>query len=171
MAAALAYAASAPIIISSHKKLGKYEGEKGRNLDCFISQCEAYWVVANITNEKTKVLTALSRLEDKVSQWAIELTNFMANNVGALLLTCNMWPHLRNLLKWYLRDVTSEDRVIIKLDKLINLDAKARSTRNVEHYIAKFNALMARISGLSAKDKKIQFIKGLCKKLLPVIMQ
>lgn len=65
MAAAPTHIASAPVIVSSHEKLSKYKEEKERNLDHFISQCGAYWVVANIKDKKTKVLTALSRLEDK----------------------------------------------------------------------------------------------------------
>lgn len=104
---------------------------------------------------------ALGRLEDKALQWAIKLTNYMATNTGALPPTCDTWPHLCNLLKRYFEDATPKDRAIVEPDKLVDLDAKARSTCNVEHYIAEFNALIACISGLSTKDKKIQFVKNL----------
>lgn len=117
MAAAPAYIAPAPVIVSSHKKPGKYKGEKECNLDCFITQCKTYWVVANIADKKTKVLTALGRLEDKALQWAIELINYMATNAGALPPICDTWPHFRNLLKWYFGDATPEDRAIIEMLK------------------------------------------------------
>lgn len=173
MAAASAYAASAPVIVSSHKKPGKYKGEKGRNFDCFISQREAYWVVVNIVDKKIKVFTALGRLEDKASQWAIELTNCMATNAGALPSICDTWPHLCNLLKQYFEDATPKDRAIVELDKLVDLNAKARSMRDVGQYIAEFNALTARISGLSAKDKEIQFVKGLPNRIysMPTLLE
>lgn len=152
MAAAPAHVAS--IIVSSHERPDKYKGEKGCDLDRFISQCKAYWVVTNITDEKTKVLTALGRLEDKASQWAIELTDYMTTNAGALSPTCDPWPHLHDLLKQYFEDATLKDRAIVELD------AKVCSTCDVGYYIAEFNALTACISGLSTEDKEIGLSKA-----------
>ena len=68
----------------SIEKPDKYKGEKGRDVERFIPQCEAYWVAAGITEEKVKVMTAVGRLTEKAAQWAIMITDHMAGHNGNL---------------------------------------------------------------------------------------
>lgn len=155
--------APAPVMISTHEKPGKYKGDKGRDLERFLSQCEAYWVTAAVTDDKTRVLTALGRMEDKASQWAIMITDYLAdpNNNGALPANLDTWAKFRDALKQFFGDATPEDRAIIELDKLTDVDPRIRNTRDVGLYVTEFEAYVARIPGLGAKDKEIRFVKGL----------
>lgn len=49
----------------------------------------------------------------------------------------------------------------MELDKLCTLDGKERNSRDVGAYVSDFQSLVARITGLSDKDKEIRFLKGL----------
>lgn len=142
-------------------KPGKYKGEKGRDLQRFLSQCEAYWITANITVEKTRILTALGLMEDKAAQWAIAITDFIAANNGALPTELDTWAKLRAELTKYFGDATPEDTAIIELNKLCNVDPKERDRRDVGLYVTEFQTLQVRIPGLSDKDKEIRFTSGL----------
>ena len=142
-------------------KPGKYKGEKGRDLQRFLSQCEAYWITANINNERTRILTALGLMEDKAAQWAIAITDHVAANAGALPNDLDTWDKLREQLKKYFGDATPEDTAIIELNRLCNLESKEKDKRDVGLYVTEFQTLAARISGLSDKDKEIRFTQGL----------
>ncbi|KAI0084848.1 hypothetical protein BDY19DRAFT_997252, partial [Irpex rosettiformis] len=83
-------------------KPDKYKGEKGRDLERFLSQCEAYWVTANITDERQKVLTTLGLMQEKAAQWAITITDHMAQNNGALHQDVDDWAKLKaKLVKFF----------------------------------------------------------------------
>lgn len=148
-------------VVSDLSKPDKYKGEKGRDLDRFLSQCEAYWVTAGVVGDKKRVLTALGRLSEKASQWAISITDHMATHNGDLPPEVDTWDKFKTLIRKYFGDATPEDTAIVELDKLCGLDGKERNSRDVGAYVSDFQALVARISGLSDKDKEIRFLKGL----------
>lgn len=148
-------------ITSDLGKPGKCKGEKGRDLDRFLSQCELYWVTAVITDNKVRVVTALNRFEDKAAQWAVPITDHMAANNGALPAGIDTWAKFKEELQKYFSDATPEDTAIIELNQLCNLDTKAKNARDVAIYVTDFKALVARITGLSSKDKQIRFVEGL----------
>lgn len=52
-------------------------------------------------------------------------------------------------------------KAIVELDQLCNLEAKEWAGCDVGHYVSEFQALVAQIPGLSAKDKEIRFCKDL----------
>ncbi|KAI0094155.1 hypothetical protein BDY19DRAFT_988026, partial [Irpex rosettiformis] len=110
-------------------KPDKYKGEKGRDLERFLSQYEAYWVTASITDERQK----------DVDDWA----------------------KLKAKLVKFFGDATPEDTAFIELDKLCNLEKKERDKRDVATYITDSQSYVARIQGLSEKDKEIRFTCGL----------
>lgn len=149
------------VTLNTHEKPGKYKGEKGRDVERFISQCDAYYAVSGVQSDKHRVISALGRLEDKAAQWAIHITDHMAQNNGRLPVDVNTWEKFKILLRTFFGDATPEDKAIVDLDRLCELDAKARATRDVGHYVSEFQALVARIQGLSEKDKEIRFCKGL----------
>ena len=61
--------AAAPVIVHTDStKPEKYKGEKGRELTRFLSQFEAYFITARVTDDKDKVMLALGRLSDKAAQ-------------------------------------------------------------------------------------------------------
>lgn len=155
--------AAPPIVtvVSDLSKPDKYKGEKGRDLDRFLSQCEAYWVTAGVVDDKRRVLTALGRLSEKASQWAISITDHMASHHGDLPPEVDTWDKFKTLIRKYFGDATPEDTAIMDLDKLCGLEAKERNSRDVGAYASDFQALVARITGLSDKDKEIRFLKGL----------
>ncbi|KAI0083116.1 hypothetical protein BDY19DRAFT_998837 [Irpex rosettiformis] len=126
-------------------KPDKYKGEKGRDLERFLSQCEAYWVTANITDEHQKVLTTLGLMQEKAAQWAIMITDHMAQNNGALHTDVDDWTKLKAQLIKFFGDATPEDTAIIELDKLCNLEKKERDKCNVASYITDFQSYIARI--------------------------
>ena len=151
----------APVNVQSHEKPEKYKGEKGRDVERFISQCEAYWVTASITDQKTRVMTAIGRLSDKAAQWAIYITDHVASHQGSLPTEVDSWDKLKVLLRKFFGEATPEEKAIMELEKLTTMDPKERATRDVGLYVSEFNSLISRISGLSDKDKEIRFIKGL----------
>lgn len=89
-AVAPAPAPAAATLIAVHvqqfEKPEKYKGVRGRDLERFISQCEAYFVVGNVATNVQRVMTALGRLSEEAAQWAIGITDHMAANTGALPL-------------------------------------------------------------------------------------
>ena len=87
------------ITLNTHEKPGKYKGEKGRDLERFISQCDAYYALSGITTDVTKVISALGRLEDKAAQWAIHVTDHMAANNGQLPAEVDSWTKFKELLR------------------------------------------------------------------------
>lgn len=116
----------APTVVVNNNdsaKPDKYKGEKGRDLDRFISQLEAYWVTANVTADRAKVVTVLGRLTDKAAQWAIPITDHMAANGGALPANVSTWALLKEELQKYFGDATPEDTAVMELERLCNLEA------------------------------------------------
>lgn len=85
----------------------------------------------------------------------------MALHNSRLLDDVNTWAKFKELLCKYFGNATPEDKAIVELDQLCNLEAKERASRDVGHYVSEFQALVARIPGLSDKDKEICFCKGL----------
>ncbi len=142
-------------------KPGKYKGERGRDLDRFISQCDAYWVTANVIEDRKKILTALGLLEGSAAHWAIGITDFMAAQGGALPNDVSTWDQFKEQLRKFFGDATPEDSAIIELTKLCNLEPRERNARDVAAYVTEFRTLVNRISGLSGKDKEIRFTSGL----------
>lgn len=140
---------------SDISKPGKYKGEKGRDLDRFLSQCELYWVTANVTDDHKRVVNALNRFEDKAAQWSISITDHMAAHAGTLPAEVDTWAKFKALLEKFFGDATPEDTAIMELDKLCRLEKKEKDTRDVAHYVTDFKAAIARITGLSNKDKEI----------------
>lgn len=149
------------MVVSDLSKPDKYKEEKGRDLDRFLSQCEVYWVTAGVVGDKKRVLTALGRLSEKASQWAISITDHMAAHNGDLPPEVDTWDKFKTLIQKYFGDATPEDTAIVELDKLCGLEVKERNSRDVGTYVSDFQALVARITGLSDKDKEIRFLKGL----------
>lgn len=139
----------------------KYKGERGRDLDRFLAQCDAYWVMASINDEKKRVLTALNLLTEKASQWAVAVLQYMAKNGGDLPPDCDTWAKIKEQLQKYFGDATPEDTAVMALERLCNLDSKERNMRDVGSYISDFQSYAARITGLLDKDKEIRLIKGL----------
>lgn len=159
-----AAAAAAPVLaitLNTHEKLGKYKGEKGWDVERFISQCDAYYALSGVASDKNRVISALSRLEHKAAQWAIHVTDHMAAHNGRLPDDVNTWAKFKALLRKYFGDATPEDKAIIELDQPCDLESKVCAARDVGHYVSEFQALVACIDGLSDKDKEIRFTKGL----------
>lgn len=103
----------------------------------------------------------LGRLEGKAAEWTIYIIDYMALHNGRLPDDVNTWAKFKELLRKYFRDTTPEDKAIVELDQLCNLEAKERANRDVGYYVSEFQALVTRISGLSNKDKGIRFCKDL----------
>ena len=116
-------------------KPGKYKGERGRDLDRFISQCDAYWVTANVIEDRKKILTALGLLEGPAAHWAIGITDWMATHAGTLPLDVSTWDQFTAQLRKFFCDATPEDSAILELTKLCNLEAKERNARDVAAYV------------------------------------
>lgn len=70
VAAALAnvQAPTPAITLNTHEKPGKYKGDKGHNVERFISQCDAYYALSTVQSDKTRVISALGRLEEKAAE-------------------------------------------------------------------------------------------------------
>lgn len=152
----------APVINTSTAiKPAKYKGEKGLDFSRFISQSEAYWVTAGITNDQNKILTALGLMEDKAAHWAISITDHMAANNGTLPTEVDTWDKFKKELAKHFGDATPEDTAIRELEKLCRLDSKSKNARDVSTYVTEFQTYVARIAGLSDKDKEVRFISGL----------
>ena len=146
---------------TDHIKPGKYKGERGRDLDRFLSQCDAYWVTANITNDRKRVLTALGLLESSAAQWSIGITDHMAQNAGVLPTGVATWDLFKTEIRKFFGDATPEETAITELTKLCNLEFKERNVRDVAAYVTEFRTFVDKISGLSDKDKEIRFTSGL----------
>lgn len=127
----------------------------------FISQCNSYYVLSLVQSDKTKVISALGRLEEKAAEWAIHITDYMALHNSRLPDNVNIWAKFKELLCKYFGDTTPEDKAIVELDRLCNLKAKERAGWNVCHYVSAFQTLVAQIPSLSTKDKEIRFCKDL----------
>ena len=163
LAAISAAAQPAPQIAiqTVHVKPDKYKAEKGVDLNCFVSQCEAYWITSSITDEKTRVLTALGLMQEKASHWAITITDHMAANNGDLPTNVDTWAKLKAELTKHFGDATPKDTAFLELEKLCNLEGKEKNNRDVGTYITEFQTYTARIPGLSDEDKELRFTKGL----------
>lgn len=146
--------------VQAFDKPEKFKGEKV-DAERFMSQCEAFWVTANIADDHRRVMTAIGRLTDKAAQWAVYITDHVAAHAGALPTEVDTWDKFKTVFRTYFGESTPEDKAIIDLDKLVEMDVKTRSARDVGTYVSEFQALTARIPGLSEKDKQIRFTRGL----------
>lgn len=112
VAAALAnvQASTPAITLNTHKETWEVQGDKGYDVEHFISQCDAYYALSAVQADKTQVISALGRLEGKAAEWAIYITDYIALHTGRLLDEVNTWAKFKELLHKYFGDATPEDK-------------------------------------------------------------